>query len=65
MRKALFILLAAAAVAAVSCAKEIAPETNPTPETELVPMTFTATADDGGETKVMYNEKKYNDRMAA
>jgi len=57
MRKALFILLAAAAVAAVSCAKEIAPETNPTPETELVPMTFTATADDGGETKVMYNEK--------
>lgn len=53
-----FFLLAAAAVAAISCAKELSPieNENPTPEVELVPMTFTASyaeADDA-ETKVAY-----------
>lgn len=53
-----FFLLAAAAVAAISCAKELAPEVNetPAPEVELVPMTFTASHDagDDAETKVAY-----------
>lgn len=55
-----FFLLAAAAVAAISCAKELAPEVNetPAPEVELVPMTFTASHDagDDAETKVAYEE---------
>ena len=53
-----FFLLAAAAVAAISCAKELSPveNENPTPEVELVPMTFTASHDagDDAETKVAY-----------
>ena len=53
-----FFLLAAAAVAAISCAKELSPieNENPTPEVELVPMTFTASYDagDDAETKVAY-----------
>ena len=58
MKKMKFFLLAAAAVAAISCAKEDLPveNDNPTPEVELVPMTFTASyaeADDA-ETKVAY-----------
>ena len=55
-----FFLLAAAAVAAISCAKELAPKVNetPAPEVELVPMTFTASHDagDDAETKVAYEE---------
>ena len=51
-------LLAAAAVAAISCAKELSPieNENSTPEVELVPMTFTASHDagDDAETKVAY-----------
>ena len=48
-------LLAAAAVAAISCAKELAPEVNetPAPEVELMPMTFTASSE--GETKVTHD----------
>ena len=58
MKMMKFFLLAAAAVAAISCAKENLPVENetPTPEVELVPMTFTASyaeADDA-ETKVAY-----------
>ena len=53
-----FFVLAAAAVAAISCAKELSPieNENPTPEVELVPMTFTASHDagDDAETKVAY-----------
>lgn len=52
-------LLAAAAVATVSCAIEIEPieNENPTPEVELVPMTFTASYDASEpETKVAYEE---------
>ena len=51
-----YFILIAAAVAAMSCAKEIAPELNETPEpdAELVPMTFTTTYDD--ETKVAYED---------
>lgn len=56
MKMMKYFLLAAAAVAAISCAKENLPVENeaPTPEVELVPMTFTASyaeADDA-ETKV-------------
>ena len=56
MKMMKFFLLAAAAVAAISCAKEDLPVENvtPAPEVELVPMTFTASyaeADDA-ETKV-------------
>ena len=46
-------LLAAAAVAAISCAKELAPEINETPKVELVPMTFTAASE--AETKVTHD----------
>ena len=48
-------LLAAAAVAAISCAKELAPEVNetPAPEVELVPMTFNASSE--VETKVAHD----------
>lgn len=55
-----FFLLAAAAVAAISCAKELSPieNENSTPEVELVPMTFTASHDagDDAETKVAYED---------
>ena len=54
MKKIKFFLLAAASVAAISCAKEIAPETNTNPEAVLVPMTFT-TADDA-DSKVAYED---------
>ena len=66
-----FFLLAAAAVAAISCAKELSPIENetPAPEVELVPMTFTASyaeADDA-ETKVAYEDGatvwKVNDKI--
>ena len=53
-----FFLLAAAAVAAISCAKELSPieNENPTLEVELVPMTFTACSDNGdADTKVFYD----------
>ena len=46
-----YFMLAAAAVAAMSCAKEIAPEINNTTNT----VTFTAYADSGEETKVFYD----------
>lgn len=56
MKMMKFFLLAAAAVAAISCAKENLPVENetPTPEVELVPMTFTASyaETDDAETKV-------------
>ena len=58
MKMMKFFLLAAAAVAAISCAKESLPveNENPVPEVELVPMTFTATADNGeADTKVFYD----------
>ena len=57
MKMMKFFLLAAAAVAAISCAKENLPVENetPTPEVELVPMTFTASyAEADAETKVAY-----------
>lgn len=58
MKMMKFFLLAAAAVAAISCAKELSPIENetPAPEVELVPMTFTASHDagDDAETKVAY-----------
>ena len=57
MKMMKFFLLAAAAVAAISCAKEDLPieNENPTPEVELVPMTFTASyAEADAETKVAY-----------
>ena len=53
MKMIKFFLLVAAAAAAVSCAKEITPEVTVTPEADLVPMTFTASADEA-ETKVAY-----------
>ena len=53
MKMMKFFLLVAAAAAAVSCAKEITPEVTVTPEADLVPMTFTASADEA-ETKVAY-----------
>ena len=60
MKMMKFFLLAAAAVAAISCAKELSPieNENPTPEVELVPMTFTASHDagDDAETKVAYED---------
>ena len=60
MKMMKFFLLAAAAVAAISCAKELSPIENetPAPEVELVPMTFTASHDAGedAETKVAYED---------
>lgn len=53
MKMMKFFLLVAAAASAVSCAKEIAPELSVNPEADLVPMTFTASADEA-ETKVAY-----------
>ena len=58
MKMMKFFLLAAAVAAAISCVKESLPaeNENPAPEAELVPMTFTATADNGeAETKVFYD----------
>ena len=58
MKMKKFFLLAAAVAAAISCVKESLPaeNENPAPEAELVPMTFTATADNGeAETKVFYD----------
>lgn len=69
MKMTKFLLLVAAAAAAISCAKEILPENdgNPTPEVELIPMTFTASYDAGSETKVAYEEGitvwKANDKI--
>lgn len=57
MKMMKFYLLAAAAVAAISCSKEVLPENieNPTPEVELVPMTFTASYEpEISDTKVTY-----------
>ena len=60
MKMMKFFLLAAAAVAAISCAKELSPIENPSAEVKLVPMTFTAShdagedADEDAETKVAY-----------
>ena len=60
MKMMKFFLLAAAAVAAISCAKELSPIENetPAPEVELVPMTFSASHDagDDAETKVAYED---------
>ena len=57
MKKMRFMLFAVAAMAAASCAKEIAPEAGnaSTPQVNLVPMTFTAGAEDAG-TKVAIQE---------
>ena len=58
MKKIKFMLFAVAAMAAASCAKEIVPENNENgnaPELSLIPMTFTAGADDAG-TKVVLQE---------
>lgn len=57
MKMMKFFLLAAAAVAAISCVKENLPveNENPTPEVELVPMTFTA-SHETAETKVAYED---------
>lgn len=56
MKNMKFMLLAVAAMAAASCAKEIAPESeDATPQVNLVPMTFTAGAEDAG-TKVTIQE---------
>ena len=46
MKKMKFMLFAVAAIAAASCAKEIAPETPQTGVQGLIPMTFTAGAED-------------------
>ena len=50
-----FFMLAAAAVAAISCAKEFTPEANetPAPDVKLVPMTFNASSED--HTKVVHD----------
>lgn len=64
-----FFLLVAATAAAISCTKEILPENdgNPAQEVELIPMTFTASYDDGSETKAAYEEGatvwKANDKI--
>lgn len=63
-----YFLLAAAAATAVSCAKEINPDTNEVPETDLVQMTFKASADASDtDTKVAYENKttvwKDNDKI--
>ena len=54
MKKMKFMLFAVAAIATASCAKEISPENNQNgnaPELNLIPMTFTAGAEDA-DTKV-------------
>lgn len=57
MRAIKFPLLAVAAMAAVSCAKEITPETNETPEVNpnLVEITLTATGESDEETKAVFS----------
>lgn len=57
MRAIKFSLLAVAAMAAVSCAKEITPETNETPEANpnLVEITLTATGESDEETKAVFS----------
>lgn len=57
MRAIKFSLLAVAAMAAVSCAKEITPENNETPETNpnLVEITLTATGESDEETKAVFS----------
>ena len=57
MRAIKFSLLAVAAMAAVSCAKEITPETNETPEVNpnLVEITLTATGESDEETKAVFS----------
>ena len=58
MKMMKFFLFAAAAVAAISCAKELSPieNANPTPEVERIPMTFTASYAETTETKVALDE---------
>ena len=58
MKMMKFFLFAAAAVAAISCAKELSPieNANPTPEVERVPMMFTASYAETTETKVALDE---------
>lgn len=57
MRRIRTILFAVAAMAAVSCAKEIAPETNETPEVNpnLVEITLTATGESDEDTKAVFS----------
>lgn len=57
MRAIKFSLLAVAAMAAVSCAKEITPENNETPEVNpnLVEITLTATGESDEETKAVFS----------
>ena len=55
MKMIKYFMFAAAAVATMSCIKDINPETIVTPEADLIPMTFTASAD--AETKVAYENK--------
>ena len=57
MRAIKFSLLAVAAMAAVSCAKEITPETNETPEVNpnLVEITLTATGESDEDTKAIFS----------
>ena len=57
MRAIKFSLLAVAAMAAVSCAKEITPENNETPEANpnLVEITLTATGESDEETKAVFS----------
>ena len=57
MKNMKYILIAVAAMASAACAKEITPEPEQTPEVNLVPMTFTASADDGQDTKVFYDRE--------
>ena len=58
MRAIKFSLLAIAAMAAVSCAKEITPENNETPEANpnLVEITLTATGESDEETKAVFSD---------
>lgn len=57
MRAIKFSLLAVAAMAAVSCAKEITPETNETPEVNpnLVEITLTSTGESDEDTKAVFS----------
>ena len=58
MRAIKFSLLALAAMAAVSCAKEITPEINETPEANpnLVEITLTATGESDEDTKAVFSD---------
>lgn len=57
MKNMKYILIAVAAMASAACAKEITPEPEQNPEVNLVPMTFTASADDDQDTKVFYDRE--------